>query len=354
VSPFAGSWRRSLVGASCIPGYIDNELESDDMRIVEGASMQIKDVSAFVKAAEAGNLHAAAAVIGITQPALTKSIRRLETALEVRLFERTARGVALTPIGKVLYERSRALELLVNDIRTEVADIKTSGSGLVRIGAVPAVVESIVAPMLSRFVDGEGALRFDIQVQLSGGLLRNLQAGQLDLAVAAIPSTLPADLGVKPLAALRSAVVAREGHAMLGRRFTLAELARQKWLLPPSDILLSQWVNEMFIDEGLVPPEVAVQADASPAIFAALVRSTDLLTVMTHAMLHSSMGIGLAPLPAPAQSWEIQLGLFWRRKGFFSSAMAQCRDQLEAAFTGAAGSGARRGGRRRQAGPSGN
>lgn len=304
--------------------------------------MQIKDVSAFVKAAEAGNLHAAAAVIGITQPALTKSIRRLETALEVRLFERTARGVALTPIGKVLYERSRALELLVADIRTEVADIKSGGSGLVRIGAVPAVVESVVAPMLTRFVDGDGALRFDIQVRLSGGLLRSLQAGQLDLAVATIPPELPADLSVTPLAALRSAVVAREGHAMLGRSFTLSELAGQKWLLPPSDILLRQWVTAMFVDHGLVPPEVAVQADASPAIFAALVRSTDLLTVMTNAMLHSSMGVGLASLPPPARTWEIQLGLFWRRKGFFSTAMTQCRDQLERAFRGAAAGAAPR------------
>lgn len=157
--------------------------------------------------------------------------------------------------------------------------------------------------------------------------------------MAAIPAVLPADLSVTPLAALRSSVVAREGHAMLGRRFTLAELARQKWLLPPSDILLRQWVAAMFVDNGLLAPEVSVQADASPAIFAALVRSTDLLTVMTHAMLHSSMGAGLAPLPAPARTWEIQLGLFWRRKGFFSGAMTQCRDQLEAAFRSAAQGG---------------
>ncbi|MES2532882.1 MAG: LysR family transcriptional regulator, partial [Pseudomonadota bacterium] len=126
--------------------------------------MQIKDVSAFVKAAEAGNLHVAAERIGITQPALTKSIRRLETALEVQLFERTARGVALTPIGAVLYERSHTLELLVGDIRTEIADLKAGGGGLVRIGAVPAVVESAVAPMLARCMEDDGAMRFDIQV----------------------------------------------------------------------------------------------------------------------------------------------------------------------------------------------
>ncbi len=295
--------------------------------------MQIKDVSAFVKAAEAGNLHVAAERIGITQPALTKSIRRLETALAVQLFERTARGVALTPVGTVLYERSRTLELLVDDIRTEIADLKAGDSGLVRIGAVPAVVESVVAPMLGRFMDGDATLRFDIQVQLSGDLLRSLQTGKLDLAIATIPPAMPAELNVTPLAALRSSVVARAGHSMLARPFTLAELATQKWLLPPSDILLRQWVTAMFVDNGVVPPSVDVQADASPAIFAALVRNTNLLTAMTDAMLHSSMGAGLASLPAPAHRWEIQLGLFWRRKGVFSKAMTRCRDQLQSAFS---------------------
>ena len=51
------------------------------------------------------------------------------------------------------------------------------------IGAVPAVVESAVAPMLARCVEDDGAMRFDIQVHLSGDLLRSLQSGALDLAM---------------------------------------------------------------------------------------------------------------------------------------------------------------------------
>lgn len=312
-------------------GYIDNDLESTP-RAHRNDTMQIKDVHAFVKAAELGNLHTAADALGITQPALSKSIRRLETALGVLLFERTARGVALTAIGRVMHERSRSLARQVHDIQTEIADLKTGGSGLIRLGVVPAVVESILAPMLMRFIESRDALRFDIQVQLSAGVLRSLEAGALDLAVAAIPSVLPVDLHMTPLGALRSSVVARQGHPMLRGPFTLKELSLQAWLLPPPDILLSQWATAMFVENGLVPPVVSVQADASPAFFAALVRSTNLLTVLTDDMLHSSMGAGLAALPSPAGSWEIQLGLFWRRKAFFSKAMQDCRRELQQAF----------------------
>lgn len=294
--------------------------------------MQIKDVQAFIKAAETGKLHAAADALGITQPALSKAIKRLEASLGARLFERTARGVALTPIGQVVLARSRTLGQLVHDIHTEVADLQAGDSGLVRLGVVPAMVESVLAPMLAQAIEGRDALRFDVQVQLSAGVLRSLEAGALDLAIATVPTTLPADFTMTPLGTLRSAVVARQGHAMLRRPFTLEALSAQKWLLPPSDILLSQWVTAMFVDKGLVPPAVSVQADASPAIFAALVRSTNLLTVMTEDMLHSSMGAGLAALPPPAGRWEIQLGLFWRRKAFFSAAMHRCRAAFEQAF----------------------
>ena len=56
--------------------------------------MHSKDLQAFKKIAEAGNLHVAAQALGVTQPSLTKLARRLETSLDVRLLERTARGVA--------------------------------------------------------------------------------------------------------------------------------------------------------------------------------------------------------------------------------------------------------------------
>ena len=88
----------------------------------------------------------------------------------------------------------------------------------------------------------------------------------------------------------------------------------------------------MFIDHVIEPPLPDVRADASPAILAALVRNTNLVTVLTDAMFHSSMGSGLASLAAPARTWDIQLGLFWRRTSFYSAAMTRCRNELVAAF----------------------
>lgn len=307
----------------------------------------IKDVQAFLQAAEAGSLHAGARALGITQPALTKAVRRLESALGVHLFERSRKGVSLTPIGQMFRSRGVALDTLVRDIRMEIEDLRSGDAGLVRLGVVPAVVESVVAPTLAHFIDSRDALHFEMQVQLSSVLLRELQAGRLDLVVAALPAVPGPDLNFHVVGTTVSSVVVRRGHALTRRAFTVEDLASQKWLLPPGDITLTQWVVAMFRETGLAAPEIYVQADATPAVFAALVRNTSLLTVMTNEMLQSPMGTGLVPLPAPAMCWPLELALFWRRTAHFSAPMQRCRSALMEAFATSAAQAAQRGARAR-------
>lgn len=294
--------------------------------------MQLKDLRTFAIVARTGNLHRAAEGLGVTQPAVSKAVRRLETALNVRLLERTPHGVVLTEFGRVLYQRSSALELVADTIQTEIADMRHGHAGILRIGTVPAVVESAVAPMLAHFLDNGQRVRFQMRVQLSAELLRDLQQADLDLVIAAIPEIMPSDINHVLLGQQEACIVACSQHPLLQRDISLHDLAAQKWLLLPADITLRQWVESMFRDAGITPPEVFVQTDASPAIFAALVRNTQLLTVLTRDMLASPMGAGLTALGPPAPVWSLSLALFWRRQAYFSALMADCRAQIIEAF----------------------
>lgn len=290
--------------------------------------MQLKDLNAFMHIAELGNLHAAAEAVGVSQPALTKLVRRLETSLDVRLLERTSRGVALTEFGKVLHRRSKALQQNADDTLSEIADLKAGRSGQLRLGAVPTVIDVAVAPVLAELVESAEPMGFFVEVQLSSRLLPDLQAGLLDFAIASIPLQVPEDLSFLPLWQQQTHVVARKGHWTLRRRFTLEDLAAQKWMLPPGNIILRTWVESMFTSAGLPSPKVWVEVDASPAAFGTLVRNSDLLTAMTVDSLNSPMGGGLAPLGAPAGSWSTHLGLFWRRTAYFSKPMERCRERI--------------------------
>ncbi len=294
--------------------------------------MQLKDLRTFAFVVQTGNLHQAAERLGVTQPAISKAVRRLETALNVRLLERTARGVALTEFGKALYQRSSMLEIMTDAIHTEIADMRHGRAGVLRLGTVPALVEKVVAPVLAHFLETQRDVRFQMRVQLSNELLRDLQQGDLDLVIAAMPASGAKDLNHLLLGRQQACVVACRNHPLAQGGFTLADLATQKWLLLPADITLRQWVESMFLEAGVPVPEVFVETDASPAIFAALVRNTRLLTVLTRDMLDSPMGAGLVPLPAPAPTWSIQLALFWRRQAYFSALMSSCREQIVEAF----------------------
>lgn len=294
--------------------------------------MQLKDLHTFSRIAEFGNLHTAAEAIGTTQPALSKVIRRLEVSLGVRLFERTSRGVALTEFGRLLLERGRTLQQVADDVRTEITDMKVGHSGQLRLGVVPAVVDAAVVPTLVRLLRMGDPVRFLVTVQLTATLIRDLQAGSLDFALGTISEEIPDGLACLPLWEQQSYVVARKGHWMQHRPFTLSDLAAQTWLLPPKHIILRTWVDSMFSAGGIAPPTVFLEVDSSPAAFASLVRKSDVLTAMTADTLTSPMGANLAPLGPPAGRWSTRIGLYWRRSAYFSRLMERCRDCLVTAI----------------------
>src|SRR5215468_4510488 len=96
--------------------------------------MELRDIEYFTILAEHGHLGRAANALGISQPALSKSLRRLETALEVKLMKRTAKGVELTPEGVALELRARELRLSLQSVAREVKEVGEGRVGQLRLG----------------------------------------------------------------------------------------------------------------------------------------------------------------------------------------------------------------------------
>jgi DNA-binding transcriptional LysR family regulator len=289
--------------------------------------MHLRDIQTFAVIARYGNLHSAAEALGVSQPALSKTVRRLETELGVRLLERLPHGVALTDFGRVLQRQARSLDQVDHDLRTEVSEMKVGHSGGLRLGTVPAIIESTLSLALARFA-ARRAVHFKLSIQLSVALLRDLRAGLLDFAIAAVPAEVPDELSWQPLWPQQTYVVARRDHHLATAPFTIVDLSHEQWLLPPADTRLRGLVEMMFVEKGITPPSVFVECDDSPVVFTSLVRSTDLLTVLTEDSLTSSAGAGLVKLPEPAATWSTQIGLFWRRGAYFSNLMQAVRESL--------------------------
>jgi len=91
-------------------------------------SIQLRDIEYFAVVAEHGQLQRAAAALSLSQPALSKSVQRLEQAVGTKVLLRTPKGVELTQAGEALLGKARGLRLAFDAISREVADL---GNGLV-------------------------------------------------------------------------------------------------------------------------------------------------------------------------------------------------------------------------------
>src|ERR1044071_1430161 len=114
--------------------------------------MELRDLEYFAVVAEHGHLGRAAESLGLSQPALSKSLRRLEQALEAKLVRRTPKGVELTPEGFALLLRVRELRLSLRDIAREVAELGQGRVGPLRIGVGELTAEHPLPAALSAFL----------------------------------------------------------------------------------------------------------------------------------------------------------------------------------------------------------
>jgi molybdenum-dependent DNA-binding transcriptional regulator ModE len=100
-------------------------------------SLDPRDLRYFAVVAEHGNLRRAAEALDLSQPGLSKCLRRLERAAGWKLVRRTPKGVELTDFGSVLLTHAKRLKLYLDDVEQEVAALGQGRAGHLRIGVIP-------------------------------------------------------------------------------------------------------------------------------------------------------------------------------------------------------------------------
>jgi DNA-binding transcriptional LysR family regulator len=121
-------------------------------------------VSVFLAVAEARSFRAAAERLGVTRPAVSQAIRRLEDRLGIALIQRTTRSVALTEAGAQLYQRLAPAIAEVGLALDAAADRDVAPSGLLRL-AVSSIAERFISgPLLAAFAETNPAVQIDVTV----------------------------------------------------------------------------------------------------------------------------------------------------------------------------------------------
>lgn len=278
--------------------------------------MELRTVEYFLAIAEEGSLRAAAQRLGVTQPALTKAVRRMEQEVGARLFERTARGVAPTEAGTTLLRHARRMRASLAEAEREIEALRAGLAGEVRIGAGPTWQQRILPEALARFRAARPAIRILVRAGMDDVLKAELRAGRLDLVLAASPRSedLEPDLAHRPLSADDYAVIAASDHPLRRAQgpLGLADLLDFPWILPGPRTQMVETLAALFRAQGLAPPRPVIETDADRLRWAML-RSGPYLSYNTVLHLAELGPKGVAVLDVPAARWRRRAGIITRR-----------------------------------------
>lgn len=139
----------------------------------------------FYEVAKAGNISKAAKELFISQPAISKVISKLEENLEITLFTRNSRGVALTMEGQTLYEHISEAFRHISLGEKQIRRLKELKLGKIRIGVSTTLCKYILLPKLKKFVSEYPHVMVNIASQATYQTEVMIENGLLDLGVVA-------------------------------------------------------------------------------------------------------------------------------------------------------------------------
>ena len=281
--------------------------------------MELRDIEYFAVIAEHRHLGRAADALGLTHPALSKSLRRLERAVQAKLVQRTAKGVDLTPEGHALLAHVRGLRISLADVTREIAALSQGRAGHLRIGTGPGVEPHLVPSVCGALLREGTRATFKIRIMPNDLLIVALRNGELDLIVGGIPAIECADLVQEALYADELAVVAAKDHPLAGRLpVALADLANEAWALSTENVAWHA-LHRMFDDHRLPPPRVALESNSISIRLHAVTYSRLLSFGPKRFTLQAARRLPLKLIAVKDVHWPRVAGVSYRKDAYLSA-----------------------------------
>ena len=190
--------------------------------------MNFKHLRHFVAIVEHGSFLAAAEAISLSQPALSRSLQKLEDTIGTTLLERTTRGIQITQAGEQFYRRAKLI-LLESD--KALNDIKYDGVALkLEVGFAPLFAGFLLPKALQKLTEEFPNLSINAKSGLFSELIKDLSSGSLDLLLTNLPFTkIPDDLVVEPLMDIEVNYMASSSHPLAHKMSGFEDLCKYPW-----------------------------------------------------------------------------------------------------------------------------
>lgn len=294
--------------------------------------MEFRDLDYFVVLARHRHVGRAAEALGLSQPALSLSLRRLESSFQTKLVTRTPKGVELTAVGSALLSRAGRLRMARDEIEREIADLTQGRAGTLRIGVGPGTAEDLVADASSSLLRTAPEVSLHVTADTFNRLVPALRNGELDMVVASAEAMSHADFTTEPLYEDEFVAYVSHRHGLAKRkRLALADLANYRWAVPAKNAHVMQKLREPFEKLGLPLPQCAVESN-STAVRLRMVARGDLIGFSSRYFLRQvDPRFQLVELAVKEIRFLRRLGISYRKDAYLAPAARRLMAILESA-----------------------
>jgi LysR family transcriptional regulator, regulator of abg operon len=251
--------------------------------------MRFSQLRNFIAVVDAGGIQRAARLLGVSQPAVTRSIRLLEEELHAKLLERSARGVVPTREGQAFLARARAVQNELSRAGEELGQISGQSQGRLSFGVTPEAGMHLLPEALAQFRRAFPLAQMYIVEGLPHALFSRLRDGSLDFVLGARPrGALEARIEGHPLFRTERRIAGRRGHPLRGAK-SLADLLNAEWVVYSPPGWSASIFPGLFDEHGLEPPQSVVRCESYTTLLA-LVSGTDMIAALSSRLLTSRQG----------------------------------------------------------------
>jgi DNA-binding transcriptional LysR family regulator len=249
--------------------------------------MKLHQLAALVSASESGSLRQAAEKLHLSQPALSRSIRELENELGVKLLERTPLGVEPTAYGKAVILRGKIVDSELRQAKDDIAHLRATTRGDLRIGATPVAAFSLLPAVLARLKKSRPLLQVSVTDGMGNSLMTQLRQGDLDFVFGRIDEAIdPHEFSVDVLFNDGLVVVARCDHPLAGPRPAgKTNWDETEWILPGGDSPARTAFEKTFYARTGKAPRCSMDSNSFVTMLT-VISQTHLLGIAPHQIFH--------------------------------------------------------------------
>jgi LysR family pca operon transcriptional activator len=269
----------------------------------------------LLRIAECGSYTRAAASLGVSQPALSKSIAVLEKSLGVRLLERTPRGATLTDHGRLLASHAEALQRLLSRADDDLKLKKLGMEGSLAVGISPIASVELVPNAIARLTQEAPNISVGIYERPDAELLSGLLRGEIDAVISPLGAhPRSPDIDCEVLLQDIAVVIVRPQNPIAQRNLVgIKELSEERWVMPSPHTAMWEHTRALFAAANVPWPANYITTNSITAL-TALVMRTDAISISSRKLMRLEIEAGYLTCIPLRKPFARDIALRTRRK----------------------------------------